>query len=220
MKLGRWMFAVALVICAGIILQPTALAKKKGGAKTPPPQQQENNDENTNNAPPATQPDDPIAKASAAVDAAEKKARELFESGADWKAVTDNYNRAHDAYHMAAANVTAALKTRPDYVAALAAKTKAEDDLDALRNTGTATSDQIAAGADNAMNARTAVTQLEMTATSADPTVVDAKAKLAAAVATLADEHKKEDLAVAADPDWQAAKKDLDDARGNLASAK
>ena len=220
MKLERWMAAAALVICTGMIVQPTALAKgKKGGGSKAPPQQQQTSDTTSQetNTPPASQPADPITVATAAMDAAAKKARAAFESGDEWKAANDNCQAARDAYHAASTNVTAALKTRPDYVAAVAAKTKAEDDLDALRNAG-ATGDQISAAADNAMTARTAVTQIESTASTSDPTVVDAKAKLTAANAALAEERKKEELAVQADPDWQAAKKQYDDAKANAAA--
>ena len=47
----------------------------------------------------------------------------------------------------------------------------------------------------------------------------DAKAKLAVAAAAVADQRNKEELAVQADPDWQAAKKQFDDAKASLASA-
>ena len=221
MKLGRWTIAAFLLMGAGILLQPPAVAKgKKGGSKQqpPPPQQQDAQAEPTY-TPPATQPADPVSIASAAMAAAAKKARAEYEAGADWKTANDNWASARDAVHTASANVAVALKTRPDYVAALAAKTKAEDDLDALRNSGTATDDQISAAADNSMNARTAVTQIEASASSNDPTVLDAKAKLAVAAAAVADQRNKEELAVQADPDWQAAKKQFDDAKATLASA-
>ena len=221
MKLVRWTVAAALVVGAGILLQPAALAKgKKGGSKQQQqqPQQQDTQAEPTY-TPPATQPADPVSLASAAMAAAAKKARAEYETGADWKTANDNWASARDALHTASANVTVALKTRPDYVAALAAKIKAEDDLDALRNSGTATDDQISAAADNSMNARTAVTQIEASAMTNDPTVLDAKAKLAIATAAVADQRSKEELAVQADPDWQAAKKQFDDAKASLASA-
>jgi hypothetical protein len=220
MKLGRWMVAAALVIGVGILLQPAALAKGKKGNKQQQqqPQQQETQAEPTY-TPPATQPTDPVSVASAAMAAAAKKARAEYETGADWKTANDNWASARDACNSATANVTIALKTRPDYIAALAARTKAEDDLDALRNSGTATDDQISAAADNAMAARTAVTQIETSAKTNDPTVLDAKAKLAVATAAMADQRNKEELAVEADPDWQAAKKQFDDAKASLASA-
>jgi hypothetical protein len=224
MKLGQWTIAAALVIGTGIALQPAALAKGKkgGGSKTPPPQQtqQQETPAPETTTPPTTQPDDTLSKAAAAMDAAEKKVRAQYESGDDWKTASDNYTQAHDAYHAATSNLTATLKTRPDYIAAVATEKKDEDDLDALRNTGNATEDQISAAAENTMNARTAVTKLEASATTSDPTIVDAKAKLTVATAALADQRKKEDLAVSADPDWQTAKKQYDDAKGNLASAK
>ncbi len=223
MKLGRWTVVATLAICGGLILQPAALAKKKGGGGSKPapqPQQQTDTASDTPAPAPTSQPISPLVTASAAMEAADKKVRAAYETGADWKTASDNYTEAHDAYHAATSNLTTALKTRPDYVAAVAAEKKAEDDLDALRNTGTASGDQITAAAENTMNARSAVTKLETSATTSDPTVVDAKAKLTAAAAALADQRKKEDLAVAADPDWQAAKKQYDDAKGNLASAK
>ena len=220
MKLGRWTIAAALVIGAGMLLQPAALAKGKkgGGSKQPPPPQQDDTQSEPTNIPPATQPADPVSLASTAM-AAAKKARTEYETGADWKTANDNWASARDALHTASANVTVALKTRPDYIAALAAKIKAEDDLDALRNSGTATDDQISTAADNSMNARTAVTQIETSAMTNDPTVLDAKAKLAVAAAAVADQRNKEELAVQADPDWQAAKKQFDDAKASLASA-
>jgi len=221
MKLGRWTIAAALVIGAGMLLQPAALAKGKkgGGSKQPPPPQQDDTQSEPTNIPPATQPADPVSLASTAMAAAAKKARTEYETGADWKTANDNWASARDALHTASANVTVALKTRPDYIAALAAKIKAEDDLDALRNSGTATDDQISTAADNSMNARTAVTQIETSAMTNDPTVLDAKAKLAVAAAAVADQRNKEELAVQADPDWQAAKKQFDDAKASLASA-
>jgi hypothetical protein len=197
------------------------LAKGKKGNKQQQQQQPQQEDTQTEPTytPPATQPTDPLSIAAAAMATAAKKARADYEAGADWKAANDNWASARDTCNTATANVTVALKTRPDYVAAVAAKIKAEDDLDALRNSGTATDDQISVAADNAMTARTAVTQMESSASTTDPTVVDAKAKLAIATAAMADQRNKEELAVQADPDWQAAKKQFDDAKASLASA-
>jgi hypothetical protein len=221
MKLERWMVVAALFVSTGILLQPAALAKGKKGNKQQQQQQPQQEDTQTEPTytPPATQPTDPLSIAAAAMATAAKKARADYEAGADWKAANDNWASARDTCNTATANVTVALKTRPDYVAAVAAKIKAEDDLDALRNSGTATDDQISVAADNAMTARTAVTQMESSASTTDPTVVDAKAKLAIATAAMADQRNKEELAVQADPDWQAAKKQFDDAKASLASA-
>jgi len=221
MKLERWMVVAALFVSTGILLQPAALAKGKKGNKQQQQQQPQQEDTQTEPTytPPATQPTDPLSIAAAAMATAAKKARADYEAGADWKAANDKWASARDTCNTATANVTVALKTRPDYVAAVAAKIKAEDDLDALRNSGTATDDQISVAADNAMTARTAVTQMESSASTTDPTVVDAKAKLAIATAAMADQRNKEELAVQADPDWQAAKKQFDDAKASLASA-
>src|SRR5580704_6483394 len=120
MKLGRWAIATALLVCTGILLQPAALAKGKKGNKQQQQQQQPQQEDTQTEptyTPPATQPTDPLSIASAAMAAAAKKARADYEAGADWKTANDNWASARDACNTATANVTVALKTRPDYVA-------------------------------------------------------------------------------------------------------
>ena len=224
MKFGPTTIAVALAISLTISLPSSLFAKgKKGGGGGQQSQQQQQPQQNTNAyTPPTTAPAPPpddLTKAQIAMQVAEKKVKTTFEANDDWKTASDSLTQAHTAYNTASANTGANLKANPDYVAAVAAKTKAVADLEALRDSGNATDDQLAAAVTASMNARSAVTKLEHSAKDNDPTIVDAKAKLATATAAMDDQRKKEDAAVQADPDWIAAKKDYDDAKSKLASA-
>jgi hypothetical protein len=223
MRFGPTSIAAILTISLAISLPSSLYAKGKKGGGGGQQSQQQQPQQNTNAyTPPTTAPAPPpddLTKAQIAMQVAEKKVKGTYEASDDWKTASDALAQAHTGYNTATANVGGNLKANPDYITAVAAKTKSVADLEALRDSGNATDDQLATAVKASMNARSAVTKLELASKDNDPAVVDAKAKLAAATITMDDQKKKEEAAVQADPDWISAKKDYDDAKSKLASA-
>jgi tetratricopeptide (TPR) repeat protein len=161
----------------------------------------------------------------AAVVAAEEKLgtvvdrlKAVFEASDDFKKALDNLDQAQSDYEDAVKQASGALASNPDYQAALAKRKAAQDAITEARQNG-ADDDQIAQLAMDAMAARSAVSKMEKQAGVADPTVKAAKDKLTdagAAVQKLRDQFQD---SLQDNPDWQAAKKELDDAIAKAGSS-
>jgi hypothetical protein len=162
---------------------------------------------------------DDIAKAEAAMQAAEHKAKAAFEASDAWTGTQSNLDKAKAGLASARDTAIKSLSSNAAYEQAVAASKKAEADRDALRSSGSATPEQLISAANAVLTSRTAVTKAESDACNADPTVVAANAAVAQANTAMADLRTKERAAVEADPDWQAAKQQLDDAKSKLANA-
>lgn len=157
--------------------------------------------------------DQAIADAEAKMTAAAAKARATYEATPDWTNAMAAYLQARSDYNSALTQANKNLMSNADYAAAVDARDKAEAQLDTLRSNG-ASGDDIASAAAAAMAARTQVTKMKGPALATDAGVMAAQGKLTAATAALNQQRVQEQAAVDADPDYQAAKKALEDAKG------
>jgi hypothetical protein len=211
---------IAIAALALGVALPGALAKQHRGPEVDPVNKTlDTGDANDAvNTPAATAADEAMAKALAAMEVAAGKVRATFEESSDWTTASAAYMEARDDYHAKLKAATAGLSSNPQYAAAVAARDKAETDLDAMRTNG-ASADQITVAASALMSARSQVTQLQSSVIAGDATVQSAQQAMLSAGAAMDVERAKEKEAIAADPDWQAAKKNFDDAKAQAAAA-
>jgi hypothetical protein len=196
------------------------MGAKKGKQPTEPPAQTDTPPPppDSSSAPPSTQPSD-LQLAAAAMQKAQKAAIAKFESSPEWTAAATELETDRAAVEAETDVAAASLKADPDYQKALDASAKAEKDLDDQRANAGVTPEEITEAANKAMVARSAVSQMKLEASSKDPKLVADKAKLSKATTAMNELRKGEKAAVEADPDWQAAKKDYDDAKAKRMAA-
>ncbi|HUB25327.1 MAG TPA: hypothetical protein VL992_07845 [Tepidisphaeraceae bacterium] len=204
---------IVFLLLAGLLLAwplaPLAGAKghhsKKTANSTPPP---EDTDQ-----PAATQPDpNAVAEARANLNAVEQRLKTEFEASPEYKTAQDNIDAAKAAFDTEKQRVVAGLSDDPDYQAAVQKRKDAEAAIDQAHDSTDVTQDQIADLAQQSMDAKTAVTQMESQAITDDTAASSAKSKLAAATNDFAALKQKFADSMQANPDWIAAKKQLDDA--------
>ncbi len=170
--------------------------------------------DSVNNVTPTTSPSDNSQAQQALRDMkdAESSIDQMYETSSAWLSAQAAIKQAQSDYDAACIPVIESLKIQPAYQAAVDAQTKAQADLTDMQANGS--SAQVADAAQAAMQAKSAVKDLEQKAIATDPTAADAKSRLNAAYAALAELRQKEQEAVRSDPTWLAAKKQLDAARG------
>jgi hypothetical protein len=165
----------------------------------------------------APTPPSPIEIARAKVAAIEKTLATAFEASDDFKAAQAKVVAAQAAYDAVIKQVMADLANTPDYQAAVDSRKAAADAVDAGRDSST--DDQIAALAQAAMKARTAVSKMEQAALAASAPAKAAKADLTAAIAAVKNMRTAFTASLKDNADWAAAKKDLDNLVASAAPA-
>jgi hypothetical protein len=157
---------------------------------------------------------DEVARAAAAMDAAQAKVERDFESSQPWTDGVTEFESAKRAYYKARADVVKTLATREDYSSAVRASAAADQQVQALHGADqTATTEALHRAATAALAARTAVTQIESTACAADPAVSAAQTRGKSAAEALHQLRIKERAEVTGNADWQAAKQRYESAK-------
>ena len=96
----------------------------------------------------------------------------------DWARVNTDLAQALDDLNAARGRVVQSLGSRPDFQAATADKKAARDLSDALHTTGNPTPAQMTPIAERALEAASRLTQIETAALAADPSWIEARARL------------------------------------------
>ena len=157
-------------------------------------------------------------KADAAVKAAEAKVLEGFKKTPEWTAAQQQIDAAKAAYDAAAKPALDKVHASPEYQKADAARQRAADELAALANS---TSAEALSKAGNERYANEQLMKkLEADALAGDPQVTQARQQLATAQKAQDDVKRKLDELEKADPDFQAARKDADEANDKVVKAR
>lgn len=216
--------AVALVASLFLVTLPTRAARRSSS-----PHSVSNRRSNQTNTPsgtstnsrtggrPATTSTRPVsndasAQASAAMDAAQQKVEQTFEATPEWLSAQSALNKAQSDYDSARTTVVNNLKSKPDYQTALATSARDEQSMATLRDSGTATADQLTAAANTLLTDHSAITAMETNAIAMDSTASAAQTALTQAADAVSALRVKEHAAVLADPAYQAAKQKYDQA--------
>lgn len=160
-----------------------------------------------------------VTKAQMAMTAVTRKFQQESEARPDVIAATSAVTSAKSQYDAAAAPILAAVRSTAEYMCAADAVTKAAEEVDRLKQNRDATPTQRASAATSALAAREALTKLHTDALAASALATTAKATYVAVAAALNDLRQRYDETLKQDPQWIAAKKELDDARAAAADA-
>ena len=146
------------------------------------------------------------------------KLRTDFESGQDWQNAAAAQKQAQADYEAARKPVVESVKKKPAYLNAEKEKAEAEKELNDLRAKNTI-GEPILKAVNKQSEAANLLMKLENEALNADPKVVESRKKLADANTAVAALKKQFDGSLAADTNWQEAKKGVDTAQEQVASA-
>jgi hypothetical protein len=158
-------------------------------------------------------------KAQAAVAQARGKLMKGFDTKPEVIEAKTKLGTARAAYDAAASPVLKSLSTRSDYKASQAAMVKADEKVSTLRADTTATPEQRATAAKEALDARNAATKARNDALAGDPKIAQAKTNLDAATADLSKIRSAFEQSISTDPDLAAAQQALDDAKAKTKQA-
>ena len=140
------------------------------------------------------------------------KLRSDFEAGQDWQTAAAAQKQAQADYEAAKKPVVEAVKKKPAFASAEREKAEAEKELADLRAKNTI-GEPILKAVNKQADATAAMMKLENDALNADPKVAETRKKLADANMALAALKKQFDGSLAADTNWQEAKKGVDTAQ-------
>ncbi len=217
MKIER---ITVMVVCLAMLpwMSPSALGKKKNKTTPPPEPAQQQPVTPPVNSGAVTAAQKELADARAALVAATKKAQADFEASPEYAAADKEVKDAQTAYDAALAPVMEKMQKDPSYIEAKAKSDKAQAAVAELRS-NSAPDDQVAAASQEAMEANSAMHQLQTAALADDPAVGTAHAKLMdaekAKAALVTQFHAK----LGEDPAYAAAKSAVDAATQKLAAA-
>lgn len=150
--------------------------------------------------------------------AARAKIEQKFKGRPDWAAAELELNKSKQAHGAAVRAALAARRAQPDYKAAAAGKTAAEEKQRALNETGRATAEQLGAVGDDLVRHATDVRRMEGEAT-ADPKIAAAKVRYDAAVKQMAVLRQEVESMALTDPDCMVADQNFAAAQVALKSA-
>ena len=216
-------FPCAVVLCSWLILASTSLAAgysktgkgggsgNGGGGNTPPPPPPVDRSASIQSRKDLTAAGAAVNQAGASLASTVAILRREFEKTPEWVSAQAAVKSAKAALDLVAIPAMEALAKRPDYKAAKTAKENAEAARDALGPDPKITVDDRQRAATAVFDAKKAVTKLETDAMDADPKVVAAQAKLAAANALVATVLSHFDESVKQNAEWQAGAKTLDE---------
>jgi hypothetical protein len=159
-----------------------------------------------------------LTKAQAAVADVVGKLRTDFEAGQDWQTAAAAHKSAQEEYDTARKPVIEAVKKKLNYQNAEKAKAEAEKELADLRAKNVI-GEPILKAVNKQADATSEMMKMESEALNADQKVVEARKKLAEANATMAMLKKQFDTSVGTDMEWQEAKKGVDMAQEQVATA-
>jgi chromosome segregation ATPase len=159
-----------------------------------------------------------VTKAQDALTTVTNKLRTDFNASPDMTAATTEFKTAQQAYDKASKPILDKVHDSDEYKAASSAHEQDETKLTDLRaNSGSA--DAISEAASDAMTQKVAMTKLENYALQADPEVAAAKGTMSQAGAKIAKLQAAFNASLTQNSEWASAKKTLDDAKQNLATA-
>jgi len=146
------------------------------------------------------------------------KLRADFEAGQDWQTASAAQKQAQADYDAARKPVIEAAKKKSNYQSAEKEKAEAEKSLADLR-TRNVIGEPILKAVNRQADATNEMMKLENEALNADPKVVETRKALAEANAAVVALKKQFDTSLAADTGWQEAKKGVDTAQEQVATA-
>jgi hypothetical protein len=159
-----------------------------------------------------------VTKAQQALADVVAKLRSDFEAGQDWQTAAAAQKQAQADYDAARKPVIEAAKKKPNYQSAEKEKAEAEKALADLR-TRNVIGEPILKAVNRQADATNEMMKVENEALNADPKVVETRKKLAEANAAVVALKKQFDTSLASDTGWQEAKKGVDMAQEQVASA-
>ncbi|HEV8293520.1 MAG TPA: hypothetical protein VGP94_16405 [Tepidisphaeraceae bacterium] len=159
-----------------------------------------------------------VNRAKAALADVVAKLRMDFEAGQDWQNAQTAQKQAQADYDAARKPVVEAVKKKPNYQNAEREKAAAEKELADLRAKNVI-GEAILKAVNRQADATTEMMKLENEAMNAEPKVVEARKKLAEANAAVVMLKKQFDSSLSADTSWQEAKKGMDMAQEQVATA-
>ncbi len=139
--------------------------------------------------------------------------RKTFEASDDWKQAEAALKDAQTARDAAVAKVTAALQNDATYKSLVDQKAKASSEVQRLRESGNASSQQMTAALNASLDATTAVTQREQSAISYDDAARAAVSKYNEAAAHVAQLRQKFLDSIKTSPELKSARDALTDAK-------
>jgi hypothetical protein len=160
---------------------------------------------------PTTAPSTALAKAQVGLEQVERRLWAGFEKGADYVKAQQDLKGAQDGYDAAYRAMVGKLGERPEYGAAVERQREAEEKMKGAKGGAGA-----AAAAAEVMAARTAVHKMEAEAAEKDEAVKGAKGKVAEAKGVIDGLRKGFAETIKSDPDYVAAEKAVEEAKGQV----
>lgn len=159
-----------------------------------------------------------VKKAQQALAEVVGKLRTDFEAGQDWQNAAAAQKSAQEEYEAARKPVLEAVKKKPSYQDAERSKAEAEKELADLRAKNVI-GEAILKAVNKQADATSAMMKMESEAMNADQKVVAARKKLADANTAVVALKKQFDSSLTTDMGWQEAKKGVDAAQEQVATA-
>jgi hypothetical protein len=200
-------FALVILLC--VPLHAQTQSQSSGSNALPPPVDRSGSTEAKKKI---TAAEAELKRAQQALADVVAKLRSDFEGGQDWQTAATAQKQAQADYEAARKPVVEAVKKKPAYQSAEREKADAEKELNELRAKNTI-GEPILKAVNKQSDAANLMLKLENEALSADPKVAEARKKLADANTALAALKKQFDGSLAADTNWQEAKKGVDTAQ-------
>jgi hypothetical protein len=213
-------FSMVAALFVALAVDLSAGAKKPPTQKKQQPQPQPTTQSVTPQQEQAvTQAQQSLATAKANLKAVVQKETAKFEASADYLSAKNDLAKAQGAYDAAAAPVLAKVDASADYTTAIQSKNDAQAKMQALRDSGGGSPDDMEALAQQSMQASSQAHQLEQSALEEDPAVIEAKANVVAAQAKVAEKRSEFNQNLQTLPDYVSAKSAVDAADKKLAAA-
>ncbi len=220
MRTNRWRLCVLLVLLFAVSVggfTSESMARGRGYRRYPQPKAMPLPQVNTSELEAARLK---LTEARADLSRAQEAFDRLFAvSSTDIGNPVSELRRAELAHGDADAAVAKSLAGNADYQAAVVARVDAERRLQALRDSGTATPERIAALAEEAMSWGEKATKIQAGAENADPSVVATRAKLIETTARTKSAAATLNASLRNDPRWLAARQSRDQAKERVALA-
>jgi chromosome segregation ATPase len=206
-----------MAVCCLLVFTNAAMAAKKGGGgkggQTAPAAGQQ---QTTGTQSATDQAHADLDAAQTALNTLVDKLTKAFMDTDDYRAAQKDLDSALDAYEKAHAAAFAALKTQPNYKAAVASEKAARKTLDDLKAAPVPDANQISEATDDLTTKSDAVDHLEADALAADPAVQTTHAALQAARDKLASLKAAFKDGLKSNKDYLAAQQAVTDAQAKL----
>jgi hypothetical protein len=209
------LFALSCAVIILMVAQARAQTQSQTNNQLPPPVDRTASTEAKKKVQTA---ESEVNRAKTALAEVVAKLRMEFEAGQDWQNAQMAQKQAQAEYEASRKPVVEAVKKKLNYQNAERDKAAAEKELADLRARNVI-GEPILKAVNKQADATAEMMKLENEALNAEPKVVEARKKLAEANAAVAMLKKQFDTSLAADTNWQEAKKGVDTAQEQVVAA-